>query len=61
MPEMFENKAKFAANSRAIRKNFNAVIGHLRYEMRVYDSIRASLRNGPPIRDGGPFPLHPDV
>ena len=43
MPEMFENKAKFATNSRAIGKDFNAVIGHFRCERRVHDSIRASL------------------
>ncbi len=30
MPEMFENKVKFAANSRAIDKDFNTVIGHFR-------------------------------
>ncbi len=43
MPEMFENKAKFAANSRAIDQDFNAIIGHFRYEKRVHDSIRASF------------------
>ncbi len=43
MPEMLENKAKFAANSQAIGENFNAVIGHFRREKRVHDSIRGSL------------------
>ncbi len=28
VPEMFENKTKFAANCRAIGQGFNAVIGH---------------------------------
>ena len=45
MPEMFENKAEFAANSRAIGKDFNTVIGYFRCEKRVHDSIRGSLVN----------------
>ena len=40
---MFDNKAKFAANSRAIGQDFNAAIGYFRYEMQVHDSIRAFL------------------
>ena len=43
MLEVFENKAKIAANSRAIGKDFNTVIGHFRYEMRVHDLIREAL------------------
>ena len=38
---MFENKAKFAANSGLIGKDFNVVIGHFRCEKRV--QIRLEL------------------